>query len=157
MIAASRLLLAGILVAVAGDRAAAQVTPQTRLRDAAIAGDTTAIAAALDAGADVDSLDTRLARNGRRALNWAALHDHAPAIRLLLGRGATLEAGNRTGFTPLHHAAEAGAAAAARALLAAGADPGATNSAGMTPSQTARALGHVGVAVIIESAGRSDR
>jgi ankyrin repeat protein len=130
----------------------AQETPQTRLWDAAIAGDTTALAQALDDDADVDSLDTRTNRNGRRALNWAAWYDHAPAIRVLLAHGATLEARNHTGFTPLHHAAEAGSMKAVQALLAAGADPGAKNNAGRSPADTARAQGHVTIADLLEAA-----
>jgi ankyrin repeat protein len=127
-------------------------TAQERLWEAAIAGDTTSIVAAIEAGADVDSLDTRRSRNGRRALNWAALNDRVPALRVLLAHGATLEARNRTGFTALHHAAEAGAADALRLLLAVGADPRAANAAGVSPAQTARRLGHIGVAVLLETA-----
>ncbi|HLA62932.1 MAG TPA: hypothetical protein VK610_00775, partial [Rhodothermales bacterium] len=58
---------------------AAQTTPapvaQAQLWDATIAGDTTAMAHALHAGADVNALDTRRSQNGRRALNWAAIHN----------------------------------------------------------------------------------
>ncbi len=132
------------------DTAAAQSTAQVRLWDASIAGDTTAIAAALDDGAHVDSLDTRRSPNGRRALNWAALNGHVPALRVLLARGATLEARNRTGFSALHHAAEAGSGDAARFLLSAGADPRATNRAGMTPGVIARDQGHVGIALLLQ-------
>jgi ankyrin repeat protein len=143
---------AALLLALLLAGPAAAQTAQTRLWDAAMSGDTVEVAAALDAGADIDSMDTRLARNGRRALNWAALFDRAPVIRLLLARGATLEARNRTGFSALHHAAEEGSAAAARVLLDAGADPRATNNAGMTPAQVARAQGNVGVAQLLETA-----
>ena len=62
---------------------AALQTPQTRFWDAAISGDTVALAAALRDGANIDSLDRRTARNGRRALNWAALHNRVDAIRFL--------------------------------------------------------------------------
>ena len=125
---------------------------QSRLWDAAIAGDTVAIAAALDAGAKVDSLDTRRSRNGRMALNWAALGNHAPAVRVLLARGAPLEGQNLTGFTALHHAAEAGSVEAAKVLIAAGAKLDTPNSSGLQPVETAREQGHEETAKLIEQA-----
>ena len=148
---ASALALALLL---ASPPASAQETPQTRLWDAAIAGDTTAIAKALAEGADVNALDTRRNPNGRRALNWAAWYDHVPALRVLLAHGADLEAENNTGFTALHHAAEAGAVNALRALLDAGADPDAPNKAGLRPVETARNHGNVTAAEILEAAER---
>jgi len=122
---------------------------QDRLWDAAISGDTLAIRQALADGADVDSLDTRTNRNGRRALNWAAWNDRVSVIEILLAAGATIEAENNTGFTPLHHAAEAGSVAAARALLAAGADPEHRNKAGRLPIETARERGNAEVAALL--------
>lgn len=130
--------------------------PQAALWDAAIAGDTAAMAAALRRGADVDSLDTRTNPNGRRALNWAAWYNRVPAIRFLLAHGAHREARNITGFTALHHAAEAGSLEAAEALLAAGADPDAANNEGRRPAETALAKGHGVVAVLLESRSRRD-
>jgi len=44
-------------------------TPQTRLWDAAISGDTPALAAALNDGAQIEGLDRRTSQNDRRALN----------------------------------------------------------------------------------------
>ncbi len=127
-------------------------SPQDRLWDASIAGDTAAIAQALKDGAKIDSLDTRRARNGRYALNWAALNNHPAAIGLLLSKGAKLEAENLTGFSALHHAAEAGSLEAAKTLLAAGADPGHANVVGRLPAETAEALGHTGVALLLREA-----
>ena len=78
---------------------------QSRLWDAAIAGDTLAIRQAVADGAKIDSLDTRRNPNGRLALNWAAWHNRVPAIQLLIALGAPLEAENRTAsahsITPL--------------------------------------------------------
>ena len=64
--------------------------PQARLWDAAIAGDTSAMARALREGAAIDSLDTR--RNQGRGPNGTSgtrtgprpLDDQVPAIRFLL-------------------------------------------------------------------------
>ena len=125
---------------------------QSRLWDAAIAGDTLAIRQAVAAGAKIDSLDTRRNPNGRLALNWAAWHNRVPAIELLIALGAPLEAENRTGFSALHHAAEAGSLEAARALLAAGADPGHRNRAGFLPVETATERGNDIVAALLEEA-----
>lgn len=152
----SRLLPLALLLALPAV-AASQPTAQERLWEASIAGDTTAIVHALSDGADIDSLDTRRSRNGRRALNWAALNDRVAAIQVLLAHGATLEARNLTGFTPLHHAAEAGSMGAARVLLEAGADPTAPNTAGNRPIDTARANGHVGVALYLTNAASAPR
>jgi len=63
--------------------------------------------------------------------------------------GAPIEAENRTGFSALHHAAEAGSLEAARVLLAAGADPEHANKAGRTPAATALAQGNQEVAALI--------
>src|SRR6266436_5997112 len=65
-------------------------TPQTRLWDAAISGDTSALAAALKDGAPIEGLDRRSSQNGRRALNWTAINNRADAIRFLLARGAQI-------------------------------------------------------------------
>jgi hypothetical protein len=132
---------------------------QDRLWDAAIAGDTAAIraAAAAAAGADVNALDTRRSRNGRRALNWAALGDRVPALRLLLELGADLEGENLTGFTALHHAAESGSVAAARFLLSVGADPKHANATGRLPRETAAELGFPAIVTLLEAAERGER
>jgi len=127
---------------------------QSRLWDAAISGDTVTIGQALDAGAQIDSLDTRRSMNGRRALNWAALGNHADAIRYLLRRGASIDMANRTGFTALHHAAEAGSLQAAEALLAAGADATRLNAAGQSAADVAQGRDHPDVAAKIYAARR---
>lgn len=133
--------------------AVAQSTAEDHLWDAAIAGDTTAILIALSDGADINALDTRRSRNGRRALNWAAWYNHVESIAVLLAHGADLEAKNLTGFTPLHHAAESGSAEALQALLAAGADPNAANNIGRRPIETARERGRTRIVQLLEAAG----
>jgi ankyrin repeat protein len=130
---------------------------QSRLWDAAMAGDTAAIRKAVNDGARVDALDTRTAQNGRLALNWAALGNHVDAIKLLLELKAPIEAENLTGFTALNHAAEVGSLEAAKALLAAGADPDHANKAGMTPVIIATERGHEAVAKLIEAAPRKKK
>jgi ankyrin repeat protein len=149
----SSLILAVRIAGSSADPVHAQATPsaQEQLWDAARAGDTLGIGKALGAGARIDSLDLRVNPNGRRALNWAAWFNHADAVRFLIARGATVNLDNRTGFTPLHHAAENGSLEAAEALLDAGADPTWPNNMGETPAQVARKRSHLDVAQAIEA------
>lgn len=116
--------------------------PQDQLWDAAISGDVANVTAALDAGADIQALDTRTNRNGRKALNWAAWYNHVAVIDVLLKRGAEINAVNNTGFAPLHHAAENGSIEAAIALMAAGADRYQKTNEGATPLDVASFKGH---------------
>lgn len=129
---------------------------QSRLWDAAVAGDTAAIRQAVGDGALVDSLDTRTNANGRHALNWAALNDRVDAIRLLLELGAPLDGRNRTGFTALHHAAEVNSVEAARVLLEMGASTTILNQQGMTPLDVARDRSSRGVARLLEADAAAD-
>ncbi len=146
------MVLGAALLSLTAFRAAAQATtPQDQLWDAGMRGDTVALAAALQDGAVIDSLDTRRNPNGRRALNWAAWYNHEAAIRFLAARGASINIANRTGFTPLHHAAENGSLDAVRALLALGADRAWPNNAGQRPVDVARERGHPEVAALIDS------
>lgn len=141
-----------VLAALAAPSTLAAQDAQSRLWDAAIAGDTAAIRAAVNAGAVVDSLDVRTSQNGRRPLNWAALGNHVDALRLLLELGAPIDARNRTGFTALHHAAEEGSTAAAEFLIAAGADRTLVNQQGLTPLDVARENYSTAVARLLEAA-----
>lgn len=127
---------------------------QSRLWNSAISGDTIALVQALEAGARMDSLDLRTNPNGRRALNWAAWNNRAPVIRILAARGAAVNSTNLTGFTPLHHAAEAGSVEAARALLAAGADPLRVTADGETPADVAQRKGFTWLADTLQTAAR---
>lgn len=79
---------------------------QRKLWDACISGDIEAARSALKDGADVNALDTRKNKNGRRALNWASWYGHTHIIELLLQNGADINAQNNSGYSPLHHAAE---------------------------------------------------
>lgn len=139
--------IASIVLRAPGD---AGPSAQERLWDASRSGDTTAIERALAGGADIQALDTRTSKNGRRALNWAAANDHPEAIRLLLARGAAIDATNNTGFTALHHAAESNSPRAAEALLKAGANRALRNSNGERPADVARRKGHADLAATIE-------
>lgn len=149
-----RVLMLALILGIAALVPLAAQSPQERLWDAAQSGDTAAVRAALDAGARVDSIDVRRNPNGRRALNWAAWFNHADVIRLLLAKGASIDARNNTGFTALHHAAENGSLEAARVLLEAGANPIIPNDNGLNPVETARNFGHDDVAQLLAEAER---
>jgi uncharacterized protein len=127
---------------------------QGNLWNAARAGDTVAMTKAIAEGARVDSLDTRRSPNGRRALNWAAIGNQPSAIRFLVAHGATIDAANLTGFTPLHHAAEAGSVDAAKVLLELGAKKTLLNANGEVAQDVATRAGHLDVATAIASGGK---
>jgi ankyrin repeat protein len=150
---ATRLVLLGLaLTGVGRSRGTAQAsTPQEQLWDAAMQGDTLVIAVALQHGAGIDSLDTRHNPNRRRALNWAAWYNHAGAIQFPVARGATVNIVNRTGVTPLHHAAENGSLEAARVLVGLGANRTWPNVVGQRPIDVARERGHYAVAALLDS------
>ena len=145
-------LLAGLLAGTLAPATSQAQDFQARLWDASIAGDTAAIIQALDGGASINLLDTRTNPNGRRALNWAAFNNRGPAVRLLIARGAGLNLTNLSGFTPVHHAAEAGATDALTILIAAGADLSIPNAQGALPLDTARNNGHVEAVQLLEAA-----
>jgi hypothetical protein len=128
---------------------AARPTAQVRLWVASALGDTATIAAALSAGATIDSLDSQ---GNRRALNYAALGNRVAAVRLLLARGASIDLANRTGFTPVLHAVEGGANEALAVLIEAGADVTLPTAGGVTPLAMAQRLGNQAAVNLLEAA-----
>jgi ankyrin repeat protein len=75
-------------------------------------------------------------------------------ISVLLDAGADINLANLTGFTPLHHAAEAGSKEAAALLIARGANVSLRNRHEQTPEQTASASNHPEVAEMLRQATR---
>ena len=130
---------------------------QIALWDAVIAGNVTEAIVAIRAGADVNGLDTRAEPNGRRPLNWAAIRNDTAMISSLLDAGANINSANRTGFTPLHHAAESGSKEAAILLIARGANLTLRNRNEQTPEQTATAHHHPEVGEILRQATASPK
>jgi ankyrin repeat protein len=129
------------------DQPASQATKD--LWRAAETGDVAGVKAALTAGADIEGIDFSENKNGRRALNYAALNNQSAVIDVLLAAGANLESQNRTRFTPLHHAAEAGAIDAIKTLLKHGADKRAKMYRGGIPQQIAEFKGHRDAALLL--------
>ena len=82
---------------------------------------------------------------GETCLKAAAEHGHLAICRLLLDKGAQVEARNRYGCTPLHYAAWNGHVEIVRLLCDRGADVEARNNNGYRPLHVAAYLGHISV------------
>lgn len=88
------------------------------------------------AGADVNaSLQKEYAilSKGTTPLHKAALNDNTEVLEALIRAGATVDAVDQRGFTPLHFAASR-SLTASKALVLAGADPDADSKNGLTPT-----------------------
>jgi uncharacterized protein len=109
------------------------------------AGETPLMMAALKA--EVDAANALVAhgaavqKEGWSPLHYAATGGSAAIVRLLLSKGAMLEARSPNGTTPLMMAARYGNEEAVDALLAAGADRTARNDLGMDASAFAASAG----------------
>ena len=80
--------------------------------------------------------------DGLHAIHGAALSGHTRVVRLLLSRGADVNALDRNGHTPLHKASAEGHEKTVGLLLKNGADPKAVTSAGWTALHKAGYHGH---------------
>jgi ankyrin repeat protein len=91
----------------------------TRLFNLARHGDSTRLAAYLDAGVSPDLANDK----GESLLMLAAYHGHVDAVCVLLGRGADPNRANDRGQTPLAGAVFKAEPEVIQTLVAAGADP----------------------------------
>src|SRR3954465_15209263 len=140
MLNARRLTMLALTCALALGRAAtpSAAAGDMRVADAAMRGDTAAVATLLRDGADVNGREG----DGMTALHWAADTGNAELARLLLENGAQPAAVTRLGgYTPLHLAAKGGHAQVVRALLDRNADAKATTTTGAAPLHFAAASG----------------
>ena len=90
-------------------------------------------------GVDVNAAQV----DGTTALHWAAYHDDAETVALLVRAGANVNAVNRYGVPPLAQACTNGNAAIVKLLLEAGADANATMKGGETVLMLAARSGNV--------------
>ena len=133
-----RRCLAGLmLLAAAGSTAAAD--GDTRLADAAMRQDVTAVRTLVAQKVDVNIPG----QDGTPALHWAVRVDDIDTTKLLLGAGAQATLANRYGLTPLAIAAGNGNAAMIGVLADAGADVNAPDPAGDTPLMNAARVGRI--------------
>src|SRR5215510_6785299 len=114
-------------------------TVSERLLDAAAAGDVAEIAAALGAGADIDSRDA----NGRTALLVATRAGQTEAVRRLLDDEPDVDLQDDQLDNPFLYAGAEGLLDILRLVNEAGADPSITNRFGGTALIPASERGHV--------------
>ena len=109
------------------------------------AGETPLMMAALKAEADAAAAllahGAAVQKDGWTPLHYAATGGSAAIVKLLLAKGALLEARSPNGSTPLMMAARYGNEEAVDALLAASADRGAKNDLGMNAAAFASSAG----------------
>ncbi len=121
------------------------------LHRATMEGDTSAIRALLEAGADVNEKDADGHTPLRRALRWARID----VISLLIEAGADVNGKDKDGCTLLHRAARHGNTDAVRALLKAGADVNGASRWKETPLDLAIQLGRTNcISVLREFGGK---
>jgi ankyrin repeat protein len=119
----------------------------TRLIEAAEAGDWPAVRSLLAGGVDVNVASV----DGTRALHWAVRADELEILERLLRAGADPTAQNRHGVTPLYLAAQNGNAATMKKLLDAGANPNQADVTGETVLMIATRTGEIdAVRVLLE-------
>ena len=116
---------------------------------AAFFGNLEAISILLDRGAQVN----QPSRNEMKVmpLHSAVANRHLEIARLLIARGALVNATQAGDFTPLHAAAQNGQLDMVLLLLENGAQTGAVNKAGETPLQLALSHGHKEVATALQT------
>lgn len=116
---------------------------ETPLMAAARRGNLEMVRTLLKGGADPNAKETI---GGHTALVFALSERHAAVVDELVKRGANVQAGSKTGFTPLMFAAQQGDVDSARILLRAGAKPNdAQPKSATTPLMIASAMVHAPV------------
>ena len=94
-----------------------------------------------------------IANDGSTALHEAAQFNRLDEVKLLLEKGAAINAANNVGITPLHLAALAGHTDIVALLLAHKADVKAKDVFGLTPLHCAAQYGHVSTMVMLLNHG----
>lgn len=106
---------------------------QKQLWDSCIEGNLKDVIAAVENGADINQLDLRKSKSGRRPLNWAAYYGHKNIVMWLVDNKADINGQNKTGFTALHHAVEKNNIEIVELLIEYGADKNIKNKRGLKP------------------------
>lgn len=128
--------------------------PETPLIEAAAAGDTRAVEAALAGGAHLNQKNSR----GLTALIVAARVGYVPVIQSLLRHGADPNLrGGVNDWTPLMHAAHKNRICAARALLDGGAQVDGRGRSGETALMMAAGYGYTPIVELLLARGADTR
>ena len=143
-----RIIGATVIACVA---AVAAAGADTRLVDAAKAGDRAAAVALLGRrpAIDVNAPES----DGTTALHWAIHNDDADLVQRLIRAGANVKTANQYGVTPLAEAATVGNAAILGQLLESGADANGANSEGQTALMAVARTGRVDAAKLLIARG----
>jgi len=129
----------------ASGKTAFQLAPSSEVRAAfgaeliqqIVAGDLTRVTALLDGGMDPGFTSPDFSPSGDTPLHWAASFGHLPLVRLLVGRGARLNATNLDHATPLHEASHGAHAEVVSFLVGRGADVSVVARRGYAAGKTA--------------------
>jgi ankyrin repeat protein len=129
----------------------AQTATAAPIHDAAGDGNTVRLQRLINRGADVDEQDRRW---GETALHYAARGGHLAAARILLDHGASVDAKDQFGTTPLIEAADEGPLDLVALLIDRGADVNATtNESRRTPVWEAACGGNTGIVQLLIDRG----
>ena len=131
--------ISGLVLLGVGLAAPAVAAARATLADAAEQRDKAGVRKFLATGVDVNAGQV----DGTTALHWAAYHDDAETVALLVRAGANVNAVNRYGVPPLAQACTNGNAAIVKLLLEAGADANATMKGGESVLMLAARSGDV--------------
>jgi uncharacterized protein len=157
------------LLGAGADPNSANPEGETALMVVARTGNLAAASRLIDAGADVNAKETW---GGQSALMWAAAQSQPEMVKLLVAKGAEVDARgairnwqrkviteprpkdmNRGGFTPLLYAAREGCIECAKHLLGGGADPNLADPERVTPLNLALTNLHFDFAISLIEAG----
>jgi ankyrin repeat protein len=126
------------LLAAGADPNAPLMSGETPLMEASRRGNLATVRVLLSKNANPNA---RESNGGQNALMWAVSQRQSAVVEELITHGADVQAGSKSGFTPLMFAAQQGDADSARILLRAGAKPNDTQpKTGLTPLMIASAM-----------------
>jgi ankyrin repeat protein len=111
------------------------------------------VQALLDAGANVEAAASQYPNAGATALMEAAAHNQTGAMKLLLTKGANIEATDDQKWTALMWAADEGQSDAALLLITGGANINAKGDKNFTPLSLAQTENHLDVAKLLQDHG----
>lgn len=140
-----------VILALAGAASAGMAAGDTRLVDAAKAGNGAAAVSLLQQQIDVNAAEA----DGTTALHWAVRNGDVALVERLLRAGAAPDASNRYGITPIFLACENGSAEMVERLLDAGVSANATGPMGETALHICARTGRPEAARVLLARGAS--